>query len=115
MTENMSRSLLDGIVLVTGTVAAPLVQSRAGKSFFSMLPGEVLLASLDAVSKCYITMFQVQIVLVCSLAPAWSVQPGLLVVVHVTILIHNYPIKRYRKKRSWIKAYAFFYTGLAVQ
>ncbi|XP_008795898.3 senescence/dehydration-associated protein At4g35985, chloroplastic-like [Phoenix dactylifera] len=51
MTEKMSRSLLDGVFLITGSVAAPLVQSKAGKSFFSMLPGEVLLASLDAVNK----------------------------------------------------------------
>lgn len=51
MTEKMSRSLLDGVVLVTSSVAAPLVQSKAGKTFFSMLPGEVLLASLDAVNK----------------------------------------------------------------
>ncbi|XP_076932320.1 senescence/dehydration-associated protein At3g51250-like [Bidens hawaiensis] len=29
----------------------PMVRSQAGKAFFSMVPGEVLLASLDAVNK----------------------------------------------------------------
>ncbi|WOK95703.1 senescence/dehydration-associated protein [Canna indica] len=51
MTERMSKTLLDGVLLVTSSVAAPLVQSRAGKSFLAMLPGQVLLATLDAVNK----------------------------------------------------------------
>lgn len=51
MTEKMSESLLNGVIFVTGSVTAPLLQSRAGKAFFGMLPGEVLLASLDAVGK----------------------------------------------------------------
>ncbi|KAJ6817037.1 senescence/dehydration-associated protein-like isoform X1, chloroplastic [Iris pallida] len=51
MTEKMSESLLNGVIFVTGSVTAPLLQSKAGKAFFGMLPGEVLLASLDAVGK----------------------------------------------------------------
>ncbi|XP_020264955.1 senescence/dehydration-associated protein At4g35985, chloroplastic-like isoform X2 [Asparagus officinalis] len=49
MTERMSQSLLDGVLTVTGSVTAPIIRSRAGKAFFSMVPGEVLLASLAAV------------------------------------------------------------------
>ncbi|KAJ3678953.1 hypothetical protein LUZ61_021117 [Rhynchospora tenuis] len=51
MTEKMSASLLDVVVSVTGSIAAPLFQSKAGKSFLSMVPGEVLLATLDAINK----------------------------------------------------------------
>jgi hypothetical protein len=51
MTEKISKSMLDGISFATGTVMKPVVRSQAGKAFLNMVPGEVLLASLDAVSK----------------------------------------------------------------
>lgn len=51
MTEKMSRTLLDGVVLVTSSVSVPLVRSKAGKSLLATIPGEVLLASLDAISE----------------------------------------------------------------
>ncbi|XP_010267145.1 PREDICTED: senescence/dehydration-associated protein At4g35985, chloroplastic-like [Nelumbo nucifera] len=51
MTEKMSKSLLDGVGVVTGSVVVPLARSQAGKTFLAMVPGEVLLASLDAVNK----------------------------------------------------------------
>lgn len=51
MTEKLSKSMLDVVGVATGSVMAPLVKSQAGKTFFSTVPGEVLLASLDAVNK----------------------------------------------------------------
>ena len=51
MTEKLSKSLLNGVGIVSGSVMAPVVKSQSGKAFLRMLPGEVLLASLDAVSK----------------------------------------------------------------
>ena len=51
MTEKLSKSLLNGVGIVSGSVMAPVVKSQPGKAFLKMLPGEVLLASLDAVSK----------------------------------------------------------------
>ncbi|KAK9208623.1 hypothetical protein WN944_000982 [Citrus x changshan-huyou] len=51
MTNKLSKSMLDVVGVATGSVMAPLVKSQAGKTFFSMVPGEVLLASLDAVNK----------------------------------------------------------------
>ncbi|KAH9801016.1 Senescence domain-containing protein [Citrus sinensis] len=51
MTNKLSKSMLDVVGVATGSVMAPLVKSQAGKTFFSMAPGEVLLASLDAVNK----------------------------------------------------------------
>lgn len=51
MTEKMSKAMLDVVGVATGSVMAPVVRSQAGKKFLSMVPGEVLLASLDSVSK----------------------------------------------------------------
>lgn len=51
MTEKLSKSVLNGVGIVSGSVMAPVVKSQSGKAFLRMLPGEVLLASLDAVSK----------------------------------------------------------------
>ncbi|KAF5957487.1 hypothetical protein HYC85_004712 [Camellia sinensis] len=51
MTEQMSKAMLDGVGIATGTVMAPMVQSQVGKAFLAMVPGQVLLASLDAVNK----------------------------------------------------------------
>jgi hypothetical protein len=51
MTEKISKSMLNGVGIATGTVMKPLVKSQAGKAFLNMVPGEILLASLDAVSK----------------------------------------------------------------
>lgn len=51
MTEKMSKVMLDGVGIVAGSVMGPVVRSQPGKAFLAMVPGEVLLASLDAVSK----------------------------------------------------------------
>ncbi|XP_059276759.1 senescence/dehydration-associated protein At4g35985, chloroplastic-like [Lycium ferocissimum] len=51
MTEKMSKSMLNGVGVATGSVMGPMVRSQAGMKFLTMVPGEVLLASLDAVNK----------------------------------------------------------------
>ncbi|XP_058206694.1 senescence/dehydration-associated protein At4g35985, chloroplastic-like [Rhododendron vialii] len=51
MTEKMSKVMLDGVGIVAGSVMGPVVRSKPGKAFLAMVPGEVLLASLDAVNK----------------------------------------------------------------
>ncbi|KAI9128947.1 hypothetical protein K1719_000430 [Acacia pycnantha] len=51
MTEKLSKSLLNGVGIVSGSVMGPVMRSKPGQAFFRMLPGEVLLASLDAVNK----------------------------------------------------------------
>ncbi|KAF7147165.1 hypothetical protein RHSIM_Rhsim03G0236800 [Rhododendron simsii] len=51
MTEKMSKVMLDGVGIVAGSVMGPVVRSQPGKAFLAMVPGEVLLASLDAVNK----------------------------------------------------------------
>ncbi|MQL78815.1 hypothetical protein Taro_011248 [Colocasia esculenta] len=51
MTEKMSRSLLNGVVTVSGAVTTPVFKSTAGKALLGSVPGVVLLASLDAVNR----------------------------------------------------------------
>ncbi|KAH9310723.1 hypothetical protein KI387_025758, partial [Taxus chinensis] len=51
MTEKMSENVLNGVITVSGAVTGPIFKSKAGKKFFAMLPGEVLLASLDAINQ----------------------------------------------------------------
>ncbi|XP_027358678.1 senescence/dehydration-associated protein At4g35985, chloroplastic-like [Abrus precatorius] len=53
MTENLSKSLLNGVGIMSGSVMAPALRSQPGQAFLKMLPGEVLLASLDAVNKVF--------------------------------------------------------------
>lgn len=50
MTEKLSKAMLDAVGVASGSVMAPVVRSGPGKKFVSMVPGEVLLASLDAVN-----------------------------------------------------------------
>lgn len=51
MTEKVSKRMLNVVEDGSGSVMAPILQSQSGKAFLSMVPGEVLLASLDALSK----------------------------------------------------------------
>ncbi|KAK2999156.1 hypothetical protein RJ639_024049 [Escallonia herrerae] len=51
MTEKMSKVMLNGVGIAIGSVMKPMVRSQTGKAFLAMVPGEVLLASLDAVNK----------------------------------------------------------------
>ncbi|KMT03200.1 hypothetical protein BVRB_8g197490 [Beta vulgaris subsp. vulgaris] len=50
-TQKMSKTMLDGVGIASGSVMGPLVNSKQGRAFFSMMPGEVLLASFDALDK----------------------------------------------------------------
>eukprot|EP01018_Ginkgo_biloba_P015516 Gb_39730 [translate_table: standard] len=51
MTEHMSEMVLGGVLTVSGAATGSVVRSKAGQKFFRMLPGEVVLASLDAFNK----------------------------------------------------------------
>ncbi|KAE9612940.1 putative senescence/spartin-associated [Lupinus albus] len=51
MTEKVANGVLSGVVSVSGFFTSTVVNSKAGKKFFSLLPGEVMLASLDGFSK----------------------------------------------------------------
>jgi spartin len=56
MTEKVANGLLSGVVKVSGFFTSSVVNSKAGKKFFSLLPGEVVLASLDGFSKSVILL-----------------------------------------------------------
>ncbi|CAH2049689.1 unnamed protein product [Thlaspi arvense] len=49
--KTMSKSMLDRVGIGSASVMAPAVRSQAGQAFLAMVPGEVLLASLDAVNR----------------------------------------------------------------
>ncbi|KAJ1689189.1 hypothetical protein LUZ63_013344 [Rhynchospora breviuscula] len=53
MSETVSNGILSGVLKVTGFFTSSVVNSKAGKKFFSLLPGEIALASLDAFDKIY--------------------------------------------------------------
>ncbi|XP_062176811.1 protein EARLY-RESPONSIVE TO DEHYDRATION 7, chloroplastic-like [Alnus glutinosa] len=51
MSEKMASGVLSGVVKVSGFFTSSLVNSTVGKKFFSLLPGEIILASLDGFTK----------------------------------------------------------------
>lgn len=50
MTKQVATGVLSGVVRVSGFFTSSVVNSKAGKKFFSLLPGEMILASLDGFS-----------------------------------------------------------------
>ncbi|KVH92293.1 senescence/dehydration-associated protein At4g35985, chloroplastic-like [Cynara cardunculus var. scolymus] len=51
MTEKVAGGILSGVLKVTGYFTSSVVNSKAGKKFFSLMPGEMALATLDGFSK----------------------------------------------------------------
>lgn len=47
MSEKVATGVLSGVVKVSGFFTSAVVNSKVGKKFFSILPGEIILASLD--------------------------------------------------------------------
>jgi spartin len=52
ISEKVATGILSGVVKVTGYFTSSLANSKAGKKFFNMLPGEIVLASLDGFGMC---------------------------------------------------------------
>ncbi|KAK2984500.1 hypothetical protein RJ640_016886 [Escallonia rubra] len=51
MTEKVAGGVLSGVVKVSGFFTSSVANSKAGKKFFGLLPGEMVLASLDGFSR----------------------------------------------------------------
>ncbi|XP_057494964.1 protein EARLY-RESPONSIVE TO DEHYDRATION 7, chloroplastic-like [Actinidia eriantha] len=51
MSEKVATGILSGVVKVSGFFTSSIVNSTVGKKFFSLLPGEIVLASLDGFNK----------------------------------------------------------------
>ncbi|KAM3342903.1 protein EARLY-RESPONSIVE TO DEHYDRATION 7, chloroplastic [Capsicum galapagoense] len=51
MTEKVAVGVLSGAVKVSGLFTRSIANSKAGKKFFSLLPGEMVLATLDGFSR----------------------------------------------------------------
>lgn len=52
MTDKVAKGVLSGAVKVSGFFTSSVVNSAAGKKLFGLLPGEMVLATLDGFSKC---------------------------------------------------------------
>ncbi|GAB4838510.1 hypothetical protein Ancab_028056 [Ancistrocladus abbreviatus] len=53
MCEEVATGILSGVVRVTGYFTSSIVNSKVGRKFFSLLPGEIILASLDGFNKIF--------------------------------------------------------------
>lgn len=53
MTEKVALGVLSGVLQVSGFFTSTVVNSIAGTKIFKMLPGEMVLASLDGFCKLY--------------------------------------------------------------
>ncbi|KAL3626026.1 Senescence-associated protein [Castilleja foliolosa] len=51
MTEKVANGVLSGVVKVSGFFSSSVANSKVGKKFFGLLPGEMVLASLDGFSR----------------------------------------------------------------
>lgn len=51
MSENVAIGILSGVVKMSGFITSPVANSKVGRKFFSILPGEIILASLDGFNK----------------------------------------------------------------
>lgn len=47
MSEKVATGVLSGVVKVSGFLTSSVANSKVGKKFFGMLPGEIVVASLD--------------------------------------------------------------------
>ncbi|KAL8556426.1 hypothetical protein ACS0TY_004028 [Phlomoides rotata] len=53
MSEKVATGLLSGVVKVSGFFTTTVASSKVGQKFFSLLPGEIVLASLDGFNKVF--------------------------------------------------------------
>lgn len=53
MSEQVALGVLSGVVKVSGFFTGAIVNSAVGKKFFSLMPGEIILASLDGFSRVF--------------------------------------------------------------
>ncbi|CAN8327918.1 unnamed protein product [Cochlearia groenlandica] len=51
MTEKVANGVLSGVIKVSGFFSSSVVNSKAGKKLFGLLPGEMVLATLDGFNK----------------------------------------------------------------
>lgn len=66
MSEKVALGVLSGVVKVSGFFASSVVNSKAGKKFFSLFPGEIVLATMDGFSKFNISLNLCNLIYLCS-------------------------------------------------
>jgi spartin len=53
MSNRVANSILSGVLKVTGFVTSTVMNSKPAQKFFKLMPGEVILASLDGFGKIW--------------------------------------------------------------
>ncbi|KAJ4897091.1 Senescence/dehydration-associated protein-related [Raphanus sativus] len=51
MTEDVANGILSGVIKVSGFFTSSVANTKVGRKFFSLLPGEIVLATLDGFNK----------------------------------------------------------------
>jgi spartin len=59
MSEKVATGILSGVVKVSGFITGSVANSKTGKKILNMVPGEIVLASLDGfgMSNCELLLF----------------------------------------------------------
>lgn len=57
MTEKVAFGILSGTVTVSGIFTSSIASSKLGRRLFGLLPGQIVLASLDGFSKSTLLCF----------------------------------------------------------
>lgn len=58
MTENVANGILSGVIKVSGFFTSSVANTKVGRKFFSLLPGEIVLATLDGFSTSVIYIIE---------------------------------------------------------
>jgi len=59
MSNRVENSILSGVLKVTGFVTSTVMNSKPAQKFFKLMPGEVILASLDGFGMSALTFFKI--------------------------------------------------------
>lgn len=68
MTEKVANGVLSGVLKVSGFFSSSVINSKAGKKLFGLLPGEMVLATLDGFSKLLRSFFMIMMIVLLELA-----------------------------------------------
>jgi hypothetical protein len=59
MSNRVANSILSGVLKVTGFVTSTVLNSKPAQKFFKLMPGEVILASLDGFGMSDLHFFKI--------------------------------------------------------
>lgn len=63
MSNRVANSILSGVLKVTGFVTSTVMNSKPAQKFFKLMPGEVILASLDGFGMSASSFFNICLII----------------------------------------------------